>query len=87
MQCIGRKTFKRYAGNAIVNRKRKPAPKNAQHAKHQEESPGGGSFVLLSGSYGSLLTPVGPLDAEKVAEAAWLFVSTIAFPASLLGSL
>ena len=55
----------------------------SQHPKHQQGSPGCGSFDLLSGRYGSKVTPVILLDAEKIADVVLLYVSTMAFPASL----
>ena len=42
------------------------------------------SFKWLSGCYGSKNTPVGQLDAEKIAEAVLLYVFTMAFPTSPL---
>ena len=41
------------------------------------ESPGCGSFVLLSGNYGIKVTLVGPSDTEKTAKAVLLFAFTI----------
>ena len=35
---------------------------------------------MTVGNYGSKNTPIGPLDAEKIAEAVFLFVFTMAFP-------
>ena len=49
-------------------------------------SPCCGSLKWLSGSYGSKVNPVGPLDADKLAEAVLLYVFNIALPASLLQS-
>ena len=39
-----------------------------------------------SGRYDSKVNPVGPLDADKLAEAVLLYVFNIALPASLLQS-
>ena len=47
-------------------------------------SPCYGSFKGLSESYGSKVTLVGPVDAEKTVEAVYFYVFRIAFTASLL---
>ena len=45
-----------------------------QQVLYQLVSPRCGSFDLLSGSYSSKNTPNGPLDAELIAEAVFLYV-------------
>ena len=41
------------------------------------------SFLTVTQSYYSKVTPIGALHAEKIAEAVLLYVFRIAFPASL----
>ena len=41
------------------------------------------NFLTVTPSYHSKVNPVGPLDAEKLAEAVLLYVFNIAFPAFL----
>ena len=74
-------THKGEAGNAIVDRE----SKTASAIFSAFNAPCCGSFE--SRRYGSNVTPIGPSDAEKIADAVLFFVSTIAFRASLLNYL
>ena len=49
----------------------------------QQGSPCCHNVLTISPSNHSKMNPVGHLGAEKLAEAVWLFVFKIAFPASL----
>ena len=50
----------------------------------QQVSPSYHTFLLVTPSYHSKVTPIGVLHAEKIAEAVLLYVFRLAFPASLL---
>ena len=54
---------------------------------HQWGSPCCGSLECMSENYGSMVTPVGPSDVDKIAELVFLHVFKIAFIASLFQKL
>ena len=62
-------------------------PLISPHPIDQQGSPCCGSLKWLSGRYDSKVNLVDPLDAEKLAEAGFLYVFNIGFPASLLCSI
>ena len=51
---------------------------------NQQESPYCHKFLTVTSSYHSKVTPIGAIYAEKIDEALLLYVSKLAFPASLL---
>ena len=53
------------------------------HPIDQHGSPCCHNFLTANQNYHRQVTPIGALDAEKVAEAVFLYVSAIAFPASI----
>ena len=76
--------LKREAVYAILNTSSKIASPISLPPINQQGSPSYHTFLMVTLSYNSKVTPVSTLYAEKIAEAVLLYVFRIKIPASLL---